>query len=295
MTILKADHREAKKLLAKLAESDEGPEREAMVGELTKALRLHMELEESLVYPLVEREVGEEDAEEADIEHGLARDGLDTLNELVAKPGFGAAVQMLQGGIDQHVTEEETELLPELKSAMGRKDWSDLMRDFDLFIATKIVPNAVTIPGVSSKGKMLFADKYDTLTVDGDWLNFTVVADSGMPAHASFLFFKQADFGGQASLLFTEQFSQDVPFEKQLSLPVVYEGIRLDAGLRLDLLVAGSVIVELKAVRSIAPEHQAQIINYLNATGIEVGLLINFGSPKLEYKRFTRSKDFKHG
>jgi hypothetical protein len=100
-----------------------------------------------------------------------------------------------------------------LVTATGRKDWADLIRDFDLFIATKIVPNAVTIPGVSSKGKMLFADKYDTLTVDGDWLNFTVVADSGMPAHASFLFFKQADFGGQASLLFTEQFRQDVPFE----------------------------------------------------------------------------------
>jgi len=62
-----------------------------------------------------------------------------------------------------------------------------------------------------------------------------------------------------------------------------------------DLLVEEKVIVELKAVKAIAPEHQAQIINYLNATGIEVGLLINFGNPKLEYKRFTRSKDFKHG
>ena len=55
-----------------------------------------------------------------------------------------------------------------------------------------------------------------------------------------------------------------------------------------DLFVEGKVIVELKAVKAITPEHQAQIINYLNATGIEVGLLINFGTPKLEYKRFTR-------
>jgi GxxExxY protein len=62
-----------------------------------------------------------------------------------------------------------------------------------------------------------------------------------------------------------------------------------------DIFVEEKVIVELKAVKTIAPEHQAQIINYLNATGIEVGLLINFGNPKLEYKRFTRSKDFKHG
>lgn len=62
-----------------------------------------------------------------------------------------------------------------------------------------------------------------------------------------------------------------------------------------DIFVEGKVIVELKAVKTIAPEHQAQVINYLNATGIEVGLLINFGNPKLEYKRFTRSKDIKHG
>ena len=58
-----------------------------------------------------------------------------------------------------------------------------------------------------------------------------------------------------------------------------------------DIFVEGKVIVELKAVKAIAPEHQAQIINYLNATGIAVGLLINFGNPKLEYKRFTRNKN----
>ncbi len=57
-----------------------------------------------------------------------------------------------------------------------------------------------------------------------------------------------------------------------------------------DLLVEGKVIVELKTAKAIAPEHQAQTINYLKATGIEVGLLINFGNPKLEYKRFTREK-----
>ena len=57
-----------------------------------------------------------------------------------------------------------------------------------------------------------------------------------------------------------------------------------------DLFVEGKVIVELKAAKAIAPEHQAQIINYLKATGIEVGLLINFGNPKLETKRFTRHK-----
>jgi GxxExxY protein len=50
------------------------------------------------------------------------------------------------------------------------------------------------------------------------------------------------------------------------------------------------VIVEIKAVKALAPEHQAQVINYLKATGVEVGLLISFGNAKLEYKRLTRQK-----
>jgi len=57
-----------------------------------------------------------------------------------------------------------------------------------------------------------------------------------------------------------------------------------------DLVVDGKIIVELKAVKAIAPEHQAQVINYLKATGIEVGLLINFGNPRLEYQAFHSNK-----
>lgn len=58
-----------------------------------------------------------------------------------------------------------------------------------------------------------------------------------------------------------------------------------------DLLVEGKVIVELKAVPKVAPQHEAQIINYLAATGIEVGLLINFGNPRLHYRRFNRRRN----
>ena len=55
-----------------------------------------------------------------------------------------------------------------------------------------------------------------------------------------------------------------------------------------DLLVDEKVLVELKTVKKILPQHEAQVINYLNATGISVGLLINFGSPKLEFKRLRK-------
>ncbi len=58
-----------------------------------------------------------------------------------------------------------------------------------------------------------------------------------------------------------------------------------------DLLVDENVIVELKAVSELVPQHQAQLINYLNATGIPVGLLINFGNPKLQYRRLTARKN----
>lgn len=60
-----------------------------------------------------------------------------------------------------------------------------------------------------------------------------------------------------------------------------------------DLLVEDKVVVELKAVKDLAPEHQAQVINYLKATGIEVGLLVNFGNPRLQYKRLERRQDFR--
>jgi len=57
-----------------------------------------------------------------------------------------------------------------------------------------------------------------------------------------------------------------------------------------DVLLEDKVIIELKAVSGLRPEHHAQLINYLNATGIDVGLLVNFGNPKLEYRRFSRKK-----
>ena len=58
-----------------------------------------------------------------------------------------------------------------------------------------------------------------------------------------------------------------------------------------DLLVENEVIVELKAVSSLCPEHVAQTINYLKATGKQVGLLVNFGKPRIEYRRINNTLD----
>ena len=122
IVLLKKDHREAEAMLKSLASSSPGARRHATLKKLDAALRLHMTIEERDVYPLVARLLGQEDAEEANIEHDLARDGLDKLGELVDEPGFGAAVAMLTAGIKHHVKEEEHEMFPELKQKLDRPD-----------------------------------------------------------------------------------------------------------------------------------------------------------------------------
>jgi GxxExxY protein len=66
--------------------------------------------------------------------------------------------------------------------------------------------------------------------------------------------------------------------EKQVTLPVIYKGIQMDTGLRMDLLVNNCVIIEIKAIEKILPIHEAQLITYLKLTGCRVGLILNFNS-----------------
>jgi GxxExxY protein len=72
-----------------------------------------------------------------------------------------------------------------------------------------------------------------------------------------------------------------IAFERQKPLPVKYKGKQLDCGYRLDLLVANAVVLELKAVDTLAPIHDAQLLTYLRLGGWKVGLLINFNVPVL--------------
>jgi GxxExxY protein len=73
-----------------------------------------------------------------------------------------------------------------------------------------------------------------------------------------------------------------IPYNRQKWLPIQYKGVELDTGYRIDILVAESLILELKACESLEPIHEAQLLTYLKLTGIKVGLLINFNVPILK-------------
>lgn len=124
-TMLKQDHRTVKKMLQELGETEAGTARRRLLDEVGAELALHMQIEEQLLYPLL-AEADPEKGQGAEIEHGLAREGLDTLRELQDTPGFGAAVDMLLAGLQHHIREEETEIFPLLKGEMERSVWMDL-------------------------------------------------------------------------------------------------------------------------------------------------------------------------
>src|ERR1700730_548139 len=76
-----------------------------------------------------------------------------------------------------------------------------------------------------------------------------------------------------------------IPFRPQVELPVFYKGTRLATFYKADFVCFESIIVELKALAQIGGIEDAQVINYLKATGFHLGLLLNFGSRSLQYKR----------
>jgi hemerythrin-like domain-containing protein len=126
VAILKRDHREAAAMLRTLEASKPGARRRSTVEKLVQALELHMEIEERDIYPVVAQVVGKEEATEAGVEHGLAREGLRDIQRLVDEPGFGAAVAMLTAGIRHHVKEEEQEVFPQLKKKIDREQLREL-------------------------------------------------------------------------------------------------------------------------------------------------------------------------
>jgi GxxExxY protein len=82
--------------------------------------------------------------------------------------------------------------------------------------------------------------------------------------------------------------NRNIPFVAQPELELTYKGEVLKQKYRPDIICYSKIIIELKAVKEIAPEHEAQILNYLHATAMQLGLLVNFGAyPKVDIKRYA--------
>ena len=86
-----------------------------------------------------------------------------------------------------------------------------------------------------------------------------------------------------------ELHDRKIPFVTKPKLPIFYKGRSLRKQYEADLIVFDRIIIELKSVKALLPEHEAQLLNYLKATGRRVGYLVNFGAfPKLDWRRRVR-------
>ena len=83
---------------------------------------------------------------------------------------------------------------------------------------------------------------------------------------------------------------QNIPYKRQVKLDLYYEGVQLKKHYRVDFVCYDSIIVELKAVTQIPSVFYMQLQNYLKCTNMELGMLINFGTSSLTYKRIVNSK-----
>ena len=81
-----------------------------------------------------------------------------------------------------------------------------------------------------------------------------------------------------------------IPYQREVEFPLFYRGQSLDTPYRADFICSGSVIVELKALARTTRLEESQVINYLKASGHEVGLLLNFGARSLEFQRIVLSQ-----
>ena len=76
---------------------------------------------------------------------------------------------------------------------------------------------------------------------------------------------------------------REIPFERQVPIPVEYKGVKLDCGYRADVIIDGTILLEMKAIDSLLPVHDAQLLTYLRLGGWKIGLLINFNVELLKH------------
>lgn len=78
-----------------------------------------------------------------------------------------------------------------------------------------------------------------------------------------------------------------IPFEREKELSIIYKGVELKSYYKTDFICYEQIILELKALDALSNNHVSQLMNYLKATGLKVGLLVNFGASSLQYKRYV--------
>ena len=127
--ILEHDHRTVEDLIERI-EKAEGDERLPLIAELKTDLLAHMELEEQVVYPAMAPVTGDEDVQEGNTEHELARKALADVEALAPdEPGFGAALDACKAGIEHHVKDEEDEMFPKLRKE-GERELAEMATPF---------------------------------------------------------------------------------------------------------------------------------------------------------------------
>lgn len=83
---------------------------------------------------------------------------------------------------------------------------------------------------------------------------------------------------------------REIPFRKEVLLPITYKGYSLENKYKADFICYDKIIVETKATKELTGMDEAQVINYLKATGYKLGMLINFGEESLNYKRIVKER-----
>jgi len=81
--------------------------------------------------------------------------------------------------------------------------------------------------------------------------------------------------------------NQKIPFQREAPLPIKYKDSVLNKSYIADFILYSKIILELKAFDALSTVHESQVLNYLKATGFRLGLLVNFGQPKLQHKRLV--------
>lgn len=85
---------------------------------------------------------------------------------------------------------------------------------------------------------------------------------------------------------------QNIPYEREKLLPIIYKGKKLNKEYYADFVCYGKIVVELKAVSNLVKAHKAQVLNYLKAANIKMGLLVNFGTNSLKWERISMLNDY---